>query len=178
MKLLQRMCKAVVQAMPEETVALAARRMREQRVGCLVVTDAGAVKGIITDRDLLACLAANHDPYQCAVSRHMRRPVIVLKPDEEVATAAEVMRTKRIKRLPIASDGQLIGIISLSDLAAIASDEADQLRPALDFFTAVVRAQSSQGEPLLATANLQQMSATEQWADSDRSDLIDVGGPG
>jgi CBS domain-containing protein len=144
MKLRERMIETVVQAAPDETVAIAARRMREKAVGCLVVTSAGAVKGIVSDRDLLACLAAEHDPYQCKVDAHMSRPVIVLKPEEDVATASEVMRAKRIKRLPIANNGLLMGIVSLSDLAAIASAEADKLRPALDFFTAVVRAQSSQ----------------------------------
>ena len=36
--------------------------MRERGIGCLVVTVAGAIKGIITDRDLLDCIAEVHDP--------------------------------------------------------------------------------------------------------------------
>ena len=175
MKLQERMIETVVQAAPDETVAIAARRMREKAVGCLVVTSAGAVKGIISDRDLLACLAAAHDPYQCKVGAHMRRPVIVLKPEEDVATAAEVMRARRIKRLPIAKNGLLVGIVSLSDLAAVAGAEADKLRSALDFFTAVVRAQSSQNDP----ASLAQRTEPFDVADvNSRSDLNDAGGPG
>ena len=112
-----------------------------------MVTVAGAVKGIITDRDLLACLAQGHDPYLCKITTHMQRPVHVLRPDEDHATAADVMRARRIKRLPIAQNGKLLGIVSLSDLAAIAGAEAERLRTALRFFTAVVRTQASQNEP-------------------------------
>jgi len=46
MKLQELMIQTVIQAAPDETVAIAAHRMREQAVGCLVVTSAGAVKGI------------------------------------------------------------------------------------------------------------------------------------
>ena len=148
--------------------AVAGKRMRESAVGCLVVTVAGAVKGIITDRDLLACLAATH----------MRRPVHVLRPDEDHTIAAEVMRERRIKRLPIAHNGKLLGIVSLSDLAAIAGGEAEGLRTALRFFTAVVRTQASQSAPT-REANLtpRGISPPGECADDDR-EVLDTGGPG
>jgi signal-transduction protein with cAMP-binding, CBS, and nucleotidyltransferase domain len=143
-----------------------------------VVTSAGVVKGIISDRDLLACLAAAHDPYQCKVGAHMRRPVIVLKPEEDVATAAEVMRARRIKRLPIAKNGLLVGIVSLSDLAAVAGAEADKLRSALNFFTAVVRAQSSQSHPPREAETSQRAEPFDVADVNSRSELNVVGGPG
>ena len=178
MKLQDQMIDAVVQATPDETIAIAAQRMREMAVGCLVVTSAGAIKGILSDRDLLACLAAAHDPYQCPISAHMRRPVFVLKPEEDVGTAAEVMRRRRIKRLPIAKNGILVGIVSLSDLAALASEEADKLRLALGFFTTVVRAQSSQNELPGVAAVTRRPKTLDSQDGENRSDLIDVGGPG
>ncbi len=178
MKLQELMVKDVIQAAPEETVGVAGKRMRESAVGCLVVTVAGAVKGIVTDRDLLACLAAAHDPYQCKISTHMRRPVHVLRPDEDHTIAAEVMCERRIKRLPIAHNGKLLGIVSLSDLAAIAGAEAEGLRTALRFFTAVVRTQASQSEPTRA-ANLTGSAVTRptEFANDDR-EVLDTGGPG
>ncbi len=137
MKLREIMLRYVVQADPDETIAVAAQRVREKAVGCLVV--AGGVKVIIADRDLLACLAGAHDPYRCRIATHMRRPVHVLRPDEDHPIAAEVMCERRIKRLPIALNGKLLGIVSLSDLAAIAGGEAEGLRTALRFFTAIKR---------------------------------------
>ena len=105
MKLQDIMIRDVVQAKPDENVGEAAKRMRQRGVGCLVVTVAGAVKGIITDRDLLDCLAEFHDPSRCPVSAHMNRPVIILGPEEDHKMAAKVLHRKKIRRLPVAQRG-------------------------------------------------------------------------
>ncbi len=184
MKLKEIMNSDVIQASPDEAIAEAAKRMRERSVGCLVVTRSGSVKGIITDRDLLACLAAGHDPVRCALSAHMHRPVFVLRPEEDHTTAAAVLRRRRVKRLPVAENGRLVGIVSLSDLAALAEREANGLQGTLDFFADVVRAQAAQSSGVPpnriavratqgANTPLAPMEAT-----SDANDLIDAGGPG
>ena len=177
MKLQEIMVRDVVQADPDETIGVAGKRMRESAVGCLVITVAGAVKGLITDRDLLACLAQAHDPYRCKVATHMQRPVHVLRPDEDHVTAARVMHERRIKRLPIAANGKLLGIVSLSDLALIASVEALQLRASLNFFTAVVRTQAAQKELPSEISSTHRASAPV--APKVNNDWQpDVGGPG
>ena len=178
MKLQEIMVRDVVQAAPEETIGVAGKRMRESAVGCLVVTVAGAVKGIITDRDLLACLAQAHDPYRCKISTHMHRPVHVLRPDEDHVTAAAVMHEKRIKRIPIAQNGKLLGIVSLSDLAAIAGAEAESLRTALRFFTAVVRTQASQWQTRRDAGVATRPAAPSGEFNDDQRELLDTGGPG
>ena len=144
MKLQECMINDVIQISPEESIAVAAKRMREHSVGCLVVTVAGAVKGIITDRDLLGCIEKDHISHQCGVATHMSRPVIVLKPEEDHMMAAKVMREKRIKRLPIASKGKLLGIISLSDLAAFAKTESERFGYSVGFLTSLVEVQGAQ----------------------------------
>jgi signal-transduction protein with cAMP-binding, CBS, and nucleotidyltransferase domain len=125
MKLQELMVPEVVQVAADESIGVAAKRMREKSVGCLVITVDRTIKGIITDRDLLCCIGQAHDPYQCKVSTHMSRPVIVLRPEENLLTAADVMRRRHIKRLPIAEDGKLLGIVSLSDLASRAAKDLD-----------------------------------------------------
>jgi CBS domain-containing protein len=179
MKLQEIMVRDVVQATPDESIGVAGKRMRESGVGCLVITVAGAVKGIITDRDLLACLAQAHDPYRCQISQHMQRPVHVLRPEEDHVTAAAVMHDKRVKRLPVAQNGKLLGIVSLSDLALIASIEALQLRASLKFFTAVVRTQAAQKEPGMEAgeAALQRAGSPTSEANNDRQAVAN-GGPG
>ena len=180
MKLQDIMIRDVVQAVPDENVGEAAMRMHQRGVGCLVVTVAGAVKGIVTDRDLLECLAQSHDPFRCPVSAHMNRPVIVLGPEEDHVTAAGVLHKRRIKRLPVAKSGKLLGIVSLSDLAAMASTEAEKLRSSLDFFTSIVRAQSSQNNsPSGLGLQRHPASPSAEFMDSGtESDLLDAGGPG
>ncbi|MBF8268276.1 MAG: hypothetical protein HW388_1784, partial [Dehalococcoidia bacterium] len=66
------MAKNVFTISGEESVAAAARRMREGNIGCLVVMKGETLQGIVTDRDLLiGCLGDAHDPGECRVSRHM-----------------------------------------------------------------------------------------------------------
>ncbi|MGE5217314.1 MAG: CBS domain-containing protein [Chloroflexota bacterium] len=178
MKVADMMIKEVVQAAPEESIGEAAKRMRDQAVGCLIVTVGSAVKGIITDRDLLTCLAEGHDPYCCAISRHMNRPVVVIGPEEDHVTAASVLCRKRIKRLPVAKDGKLLGIISLSDLAKVAGEEAQKLGLPLAFLSAVVQAQSSHTPALLFRLASVAAAPSMSTADRNNSELLDVGGPG
>lgn len=181
MKLQDIMIRDVVQAAPDEPIGEAAKRMRKRGVGCLVVTVAGAVKGIVTDRDLLDCLAESHDPFRCLVSAHMNRPVIILSPEEDHKMAVKVLHRKKIKRLPVAQRGKLLGIISLSDLAAIASQEGERLRSSLDFIAEVVSAQSAQSSRIqLSCAAESPMAAVVRTlaAAENGSEMIDAGGPG
>lgn len=135
----------VIQISPEDSIGEAAKRMHDTAVGCLVVTADAAIKGIITDRDLLACIDKTHDPYQCRVALHMSRPVIVLQPEEDHLTAVNVMCKKRIKRLPIAKGGKLLGIISLSDLAALAETNLEPLESLTLFISSLIKTQGAQG---------------------------------
>jgi signal-transduction protein with cAMP-binding, CBS, and nucleotidyltransferase domain len=148
MKLQEIMIRDVIQISPDESVGGAAKRMREKSVGSLVATIDGVIKGIITDRDLLACLAEAHDPYRCPVSTHMKNPVIALRPEDDHVTAVDVMRKKQIKRLPVVQRGKLLGMVSLSDLAAVAENQVEELWPSWNFITALVRTQAAQGQTL------------------------------
>lgn len=136
------MVKDVATISPEATIANAARRMREKSVGCLVVTIERAVKRIITDRDLLGCISEAHNPSACEVSTHMSRPVIIERPEEDLKVAADVMRKNHIKRLPVVSDGKLVGLISFSDIARIAHKQAADSWPAWCLITDLIKAQA------------------------------------
>jgi signal-transduction protein with cAMP-binding, CBS, and nucleotidyltransferase domain len=146
MKLQEIMVGDVVQISPDDAIGEAAKRMRENSVGCLVATIDGVIKGLITDRDLLACLHQKHDPYQCKIALNISRPVVVLRPDEDHLTAVNVMRQKRIKRLPVASRGKLLGIVSLSDLAAVAEPEVERIKSSELFLSALIATEGAQGQ--------------------------------
>jgi CBS domain-containing protein len=112
------MAKNVLTITGEETIAGAARRMQEGNVGCLVITNAGSVQGIITDRDLaVRCISQGHNPQQCHVSNHMSSPVITTQPDMDILDAAHLMTEQKVKRLPVVEGDQLIGLVSFSDVA-------------------------------------------------------------
>ncbi len=104
---------------PADTLSSVARMLWEHDLGALPVVDqAGAVVGMITDRDV--CMAA----YTCGlplhattVGRHMSRTVFSIGAKADTAKAAELMRTRKVRRLPVVENGRLVGLVTLTDLA-------------------------------------------------------------
>lgn len=118
MQLKEIMTRDVITTSGEERIVTAAQRMRDANIGCLVVTNAGKVDGIITDRDLtVGCISEGHDPYECRVSEHMSTPAIAAKASMDILDAANLMVQGRVKRLPVIENGQLLGVVSFADLA-------------------------------------------------------------
>lgn len=102
----------------DESIATAARKMREGDVGSLVVLSSGSVNGVITDRDLaIRCMSQGHDYQQCRVSDHMSGPAITVGPALDMLEAAGLMASQKIRRLPVVDGDKLIGLVSLSDIA-------------------------------------------------------------
>lgn len=112
------MVREVVTTSEEETVLNAARRMRDSNIGCLVITEGKRVLGVVTDRDLTVdCVSQGHDAANCKLSNHISKPALVADPEMDVLSAAHLMNDKKIKRLPVVEDGQLVGLVSFSDVA-------------------------------------------------------------
>ncbi|MDH5664239.1 MAG: CBS domain-containing protein, partial [Candidatus Bathyarchaeota archaeon] len=80
--------------------------------------------GIITERDVLKrVVSKSKDPEVTKVSEIMSKPLIVGGPDMYVEDAARIMFKRNIKKLPIRKNGQLVGLITLSDIARVAHIE-------------------------------------------------------
>lgn len=97
----------------------AARVMNEHHIGALVVTDGSqGVAGIFTERDLLKrVVAEGKRPEETTVGDVMTKDVIACKPETNTDEIRQIMRTKRIRHMPVvADDGRLIGMISIGDL--------------------------------------------------------------
>ena len=110
---------AVVSIAPEESAALAARLMSRHNLGALPVCGRdGALKGMITDRDIvLRCVAAGADPETLPVRDVMTPGVVTVSPYDEIGAAARVMADAQVRRLPVCQDGKVVGMLSLGDLA-------------------------------------------------------------
>jgi CBS domain-containing protein len=105
---------------PTDTLAAAASRMWEADIGCLVVVgEDGKVLGMVTDRD--ACMAAytqGRPLHEIPVSVAMSREIYSCGPNDSLIEAEEVMRSRKVRRLPVLdADAKLVGIVSLNDLA-------------------------------------------------------------
>ncbi len=101
------------------TVMDAACIMRDSKIGdVIVVDDANKVRGIVTDRDLVVkAVASGTDPSKTSIESVCTRDVTVLKPTQTTDDAVTIMREKAVRRLPVVEAGNLVGIVSLGDLA-------------------------------------------------------------
>lgn len=115
------MVEEVVSVRADARVKEAAKIMNENEIGCLIVTEKGEAVGIVTERDVLKrVVSKSMDPEVTKVSEVMSKPLIVGGPDMYVEDAAKLMFKRKIKKLPIRKNGQLVGLITLSDLARVA----------------------------------------------------------
>jgi CBS domain-containing protein len=101
------------------TLNEAARMMRDQEIGDVLVMRAdGTLCGLVTDRDLVVRgLAEGLDPGSASVEEVCNHDPVTLSSDQPVEEAVAVMRQYNIRRLPIVDGENLVGILSLGDLA-------------------------------------------------------------
>lgn len=119
------MQKNVVTVSSEATVREAAKKMKEFRVGYLLVTNSASIKGCVTDRDLALWLANGKNPDDTRIDSIMQANVITTKPETDVFEASKLMEKNRIRRLPVVEDGRIAGIISSAEIASILEEEVD-----------------------------------------------------
>ncbi len=114
----------------DHTVLDAAHAMNEHRVGALVVTRSEKVVGIFTERDILnRVVAAGRDPSRTLVREVMSTPVACCTPETTHDECRTVMRTQRIRHLPVVQEERLVGIISIGDvLAAVEASQGQTIR--------------------------------------------------
>ena len=95
-----------------------ARLMRDHAVGSVVLCDRrGTPAAMVTDRDLaVRALAEQRGPSE-AVGDHASRPLVTGEPEMDLEEAAALMVRHRVRRLPVVSDGELVGIVTLDDIA-------------------------------------------------------------
>lgn len=103
----------------EMTAADAAGVMANFDVGSVPVTDGkGRLTGIVTDRDIVVrVIAARRHPAVVSLREIATRDPFEISPDAELADASRSMADHRVRRLPVTKGDELVGIISLGDIA-------------------------------------------------------------
>jgi len=120
MKVKELMTTDVKRCTPETNLAAAAKIMWEGDCGAVPVTDErDRVVGVITDRDI--CIAAATRPRtegEIPVKDVISKPLYTCAPGDDVRSALEIMKTRKIRRLPVVEQGgRLAGIVSIHDIA-------------------------------------------------------------
>lgn len=99
---------------------MAAKLMSDNNTDSLLYVVNGQIKGIVTERDILKNFANKKK-----ISQIMSKDVVTIEADKELSTALELMKENKIKKLPVLKKGEVIGVVSATDLLANA-DELDE----------------------------------------------------
>ena len=103
---------------PGESVSAAARAMRQQGVGTVLVLTDGMPIGLVTDRDItVRVLAEDRDPRTTPIGDICSSHLVVLGPDDDVVLASRLVRDHAVRRIPVLQDGTPVGVVAVGDLA-------------------------------------------------------------
>ncbi|WP_447965466.1 CBS domain-containing protein [Nitrospira sp. Ecomares 2.1] len=106
----------------EATLITVAQRMTDKRIGALMVTQAGEMVGIVTERDLVyKGLAQNRNLTQARAGSVMTQALIDIDINRTVHDASDLMAEKNIRHLPITENHAIVGILSVRDLMRMIS---------------------------------------------------------
>ncbi|MBM3221608.1 MAG: CBS domain-containing protein [Candidatus Rokubacteria bacterium] len=114
----------VVTIRPEQTLREALALLAQHSIGAVLVCDAaGALVGILSERDIVREAVRNELFFERPVSTIMTKDVITGQPNDDLNAAAVTMTNKRFRHLPVLDAGKIVGVISLGDIAKAQRDE-------------------------------------------------------
>ena len=101
---------------PTDSIQRAATEMKEVDTGFVPIVENGKVVGVVTDRDIVvrAVAAGSFDK---PVSEIATRDLVFVAPGDSTREAEKLMSQRQIRRIAVVDNGQLVGIVSLGDLA-------------------------------------------------------------
>ena len=92
-------------------------KMKDLNVGAIPIIDGGILVGMITDRDIVIRGIAEKNPGSTKVEKIMSDHLVTVTAETTTNEAAQLMAEHQIRRLPVVEGENLIGIVSLGDLA-------------------------------------------------------------
>ncbi|MFC7156524.1 CBS domain-containing protein [Halomarina halobia] len=101
----------------EAVVADVATHLRDAGIGSLVVVEGGRPVGVVTKSDLVAVLADGASAEAMTAETVMSSPLVTIGADAALDRAAETMEERGVKHLPVVDDGELVGIVTTTDLS-------------------------------------------------------------
>ena len=153
MRVREVMTEQIVRAQPDTTLEEIAMMMKTENTGAIPVVDEDELIGIVTDRDIvMRCVADGGDPTQMTAEDVVSEEVETIDPDADVEEALELMSRKQIRRLPVVNTGgELIGMVSIGDLAVKQDDQEESGRALKDISQGVKASRRAQAQPMRRT---------------------------
>lgn len=107
----------------------AVERMNNHDVGCLVVLEKGSFVGILTERDVLRrVVVKGRNPDETLVGDVMSKPLVVVEPEADLEEAVKLMFERRIKKLPVVENKELVGLVTMTDIARIHPEMVEYIK--------------------------------------------------
>ena len=110
------MTRVLISVSPSTTVYQVAKMMEQGGIGAIIVKDNDHHKGIITDRDYAIKIAVNKYPLDTPVQKVASYPLQTINPDESILVAADLMSSKKIRKLVVVDADKAVGIITSTDI--------------------------------------------------------------
>ena len=110
------MIKTLISVNPATTAFQIAKMMEQGGIGAVLVKENDHLVGIITDRDFATKIAANNRPFDTPAKEIMSSPLVTINHDESISSAAERMSSKKIRKLAVSDNGDIVGLITSTDL--------------------------------------------------------------
>jgi CBS domain-containing protein len=122
----------------DATVLDAVRKMVDANIGALLVTAGGEIAGIFTERDYLRRMAVQGRQAEDTLVRDvMTTPLVYVTPETSVDESMALMTDRRIRHLPVADEGAVVGMVSIGDLVKFQSKQQSfQIQYLTDYITA------------------------------------------
>ena len=119
----------VVSVDASDSVYNAADILIRNNVGCVVVTEYGDLKGIVTKGDILRnALLKSLDPQRTKIEEVMTRNPITIEASATLEDAAKMMTERNVSKLPVLDDGILVGLLSASDIIRVEPSYVEYLK--------------------------------------------------
>ena len=110
------MTRALITVNPSTTALQVAKMMEQGGIGAVIVKDGDDLVGIVTDRDYATKVVANNLQFGTTVEKIMSTPLIMINQGEPISAAAKTMANKKIRKLAVSDNGNIVGIITSTDL--------------------------------------------------------------
>lgn len=147
------MTRAVATATPSTPVSQVATMMRDLNIGDVLVLEDGKLRGIVTDRDLTINVLTNGANSSAPVERYMTTDIVTGSPDWSLEQVANVMGEHQVRRLPIVENDNVVGIVSLGDVA-LHTSKRDTVADSLKNISEVTRTRFGQASPMTKVIGL------------------------
>ena len=110
------MARTLIAVNTSTTVFQIAKMMEQGGIGAIIVKENGNPVGIVTDRDFATKIAANNLSFDTPAKKIMSSPLITINHNDPISLAAERMTSKKIRKLAVTENGNIVGIITSTDL--------------------------------------------------------------